>query len=843
MKIWSRSPFLALTFALAFHKLEASSHCSSIDGLQPDPADVACKKFQLCESGLPIARFTCSQGTVFHRSLQKCVPGNGCYVAISNSREKIYVPEFNRYAACPHEKNVVCYFPSWGVNRPGVSKFTQENIDFSLCSHIIYGFVELSEDFEITPRNDSIKSFLDFVSIKERYPKAAFLVGMGGWEHSTQNKDLYQNLFASPSKSQVFATSVVTFLQTFSLDGLDVVYLHPGAADRANYARFMGQLKSMFKQKDDLLLTATISGAAYILREGFDFEALRPNVDHYHILAYEFHGSWDADADHHSPLYKRPWDSSGLDVQSVIQLFVELGVSLEKVVLGIPALGRSFRVSGASRDPPLPKIGKADPGNWTHDATSLAYFEICQNIIYNNWTLVDQTSAPYAFKDDQWVGFDSPMSVQAKAEYIREKGLRGAMLFNVGDSDFRGICGPPFPLLRAINKVFRQTPCRNFYKKPKQVQPTSCNKTKKVICYYTNWAKYRAGLAKFGTSEVNATLCTHLVYAFLDLGGELTFTIDGPEQDDLLRFTGIKAKFPKVKYLASIGGSSSSSTHRLLYQSLLDDSDHRLTFSKSAVAFLKHYNFDGLDVDYQPKHKAERQGYCELIKALSKYLSDFDMDLTVTIKAQENLIKDTYDIRCLSDHTDALVALTYNLHDSPAINTGHLAPLENTNPSKLDVKSIMQLLLQLGASPEKVVLSIPAFGQSFTTKGSATHSPQAVAAKGRQGHLTSSAGILSYTEICLELQNETWSQGGTNISGPYMYKGNQWIGYDDPSSIKAKVRYVLDHGLGGVMLWEISFDDFNPLCSDVKNPLLEAIHENLCKASVEPRFNVIVETY
>nr|AQZ26766.1 chitinase 5 [Tigriopus japonicus] len=848
MEIWTQLQIIALIFSLVCNKSEArysilpASKCSENDGFQPDPADVTCQKFHLCESGLPILSISCSSGTVFQRSLQKCVLGNGCDAAIFNSQEKISVPEFNPYSACPHEKHVVCYYPSWGKHRPGESQFTHQNIDFSLCTHIIFGFVEVSPNFEIVPRNDSITGFLDFVSMKERYPKVKFLIGLGGWEHSTQNKELYQNLFASPSKSQVFTSSVKTFLQTFSLDGLDVVYLHPGSDDKANYARFMGQLKSEFKQ-NDYLLTATISGALYILRDGFDFEALEESVDHYHILAYEFHGFWDAEADHHTPLYKRPWDESGLDVESVIDFFISNGINLNKIVLGIPSLGRTFRVAGDSKEPPLPKTGKADAGTWTKDPTSLAYFEICQNILNQNWTFVDQPSAPYAFKDDQWVGFDSPLSVQAKAEYIKDKGLRGAMMFHLGDSDFLGLCGPRYPLLRAINSVFRRPPCRNFYKKPRQVQPTSCRKTKKVICYYTSWAKYRSGFGNFEASDVNATFCTHLVYAFLNLGDELKLSIEGPAQEDLLKFTEIKAKYPKVKYLASIGGSSSSNTHRRLYHRLLNESDYRITFAKSAVAFLKHYNFDGLDLDYQPDQKTQSKDHCEFTKVLGKYLFDAGMDLTTTIKAKENLIKEVYDIQCLSDHTDALVALTYNLHATSENNTGHLAPLESLDASKLDVKSVLELLLQSGASPEKLVLAIPAYGQTFTTEGSAKDPPQKVIAKGRQGPLTSSAGILSYTEICLELGNGTWNQGGTDVSGPYMYKENQWVGYDDSSSIKAKVNYVLDKGFGGVMLWEIAFDDFNPLCSEVKNPLLTTIHQHLCEESVEPRLSLTVETF
>lgn len=34
--------------------------------------------------------------------------------------------------------------------------------------------------------------------------------------------------------------------------------------------------------------------------------------------------------------------------------------------------------------------------------------------------------------------------------------------------------------------------------------------------------------------------------------------------------------------------------------------------------------------------------------------------------------------------------------------------------------------------------------------------------------------------------------------GPYAYKGNQWVGYDDLDIVKKKSEYVAQKGLGGL---------------------------------------------
>ena len=39
------------------------------------------------------------------------------------------------------------------------------------------------------------------------------------------------------------------------------------------------------------------------------------------------------------------------------------------------------------------------------------------------------------------------------------------------------------------------------------------------VCYYTNWAQYRNGIARFVAENIDPELCTHLIYAFAKLDG------------------------------------------------------------------------------------------------------------------------------------------------------------------------------------------------------------------------------------------------------------------------------------------------------------------------------------
>lgn len=74
------------------------------------------------------------------------------------------------------------------------------------------------------------------------------------------------------------------------------------------------------------------------------------------------------------------------------------------------------------------------------------------------------------------------------------------------------------------------------------------------------------------------------------------------------------------------------------------------------------------------------------------------------------------------------------------------------------------------------------------------------------------------------MKNEDYNQQYHNdIHAISVYKGEEWIGFDNLVSIEAKTNYAKQNRLGGVMLYWIDGDDKSAICGDKKFPLLEAI--------------------
>jgi GH18 family chitinase len=52
------------------------------------------------------------------------------------------------------------------------------------------------------------------------------------------------------------------------------------------------------------------------------------------------------------------------------------------------------------------------------------------------------------------------------------------------------------------------------------------------------------------------------------------------------------------------------------------------------------------------------------------------------------------------------------------------------------------------------------------------------------------------------------SNGNDNFKCRLYYQGNQWVGYDDPSTAVVKANYIIANNLGGAMFWDLPTDDF-----------------------------------
>ena len=185
-------------------------------------------------------------------------------------------------------------------------------------------------------------------------------------------------------------------------------------------------------------------------------------LDHIHVMSYDLRGNWTGFADVHSPLYRRSFDEWGyekLNVHDGLNLWLQYGSFKHKLIVGVPFYGRTFTLgtkenhglrAGINRW--IPGGGGGNPGPYTGEYGILAYYEICP-LVKGNWTKEydDVGKCPYAYYDNQWVGYEDEDSMAIKMDYIRNNGYGGGMIWAIDMDDFRGDCGKKHSLLNVMN--------------------------------------------------------------------------------------------------------------------------------------------------------------------------------------------------------------------------------------------------------------------------------------------------------------------------------------------------------------------------------------------------------
>ncbi|XP_026686468.1 uncharacterized protein LOC103519043, partial [Diaphorina citri] len=343
---------------------------------------------------------------------------------------------------------IFCYMTSWSQARPGAGKFGPENIDPKLCTHVIYAFGTL-KDHKLTLNEDKEKDeagkFEALMQLREKNPDIKILLAIGGWAFgSTPFKELTGNVF----RMNQFVYESIEFLREHKFNGLDVDWEYPrGADDRASYVNLLKELRLAFEGEAKtsgeprLLLTAAVPASFEAIAAGYDVPEISKYLDFINVMTYDFHGQWERQVGHNSPL--KPLEGATsyqkkLTVEYSAKEWVKQGAPKEKLMIGMPTYGRSFTLVDPTKfDIGAPASGGGEPGKYTAEAGFMSYYEVCDFLKKDNTTLVwdNEQQVPFAYKDDQWVGFDDERSLKMKMDWLKEDGYGGIMIWSVDMDD------------------------------------------------------------------------------------------------------------------------------------------------------------------------------------------------------------------------------------------------------------------------------------------------------------------------------------------------------------------------------------------------------------------------
>ena len=279
-----------------------------------------------------------------------------------------------------------------------------------------------------------------FTQLKQQYSKMKVILSIGGGGKGSDNFAL---VAGSRSRTETFCRTARELVDMFGLDGVDSMLLrylpsphsyipeltqpvdweHPSnATEGTNYIHLLSALRAFFPPP--YVLATCLPGSEWAL-QNIDLSKAARYLDLLNIMAYDFSGPWTSTSGHHAQLNST--SKSPISGQTAVSYVLNQGVPHQKLLLGVPAYGRSFL--GCS------KPGQSHSGCGGEDGV-FDYKDLPRPGAKEG---VDE-KAGAAFcvgGDGGFVSYDTAKTVQMKARFVVGQRLGGLFYWHIA-SDARG---------------------------------------------------------------------------------------------------------------------------------------------------------------------------------------------------------------------------------------------------------------------------------------------------------------------------------------------------------------------------------------------------------------------
>ncbi|KAH9513376.1 Chitinase-like protein 4 [Bulinus truncatus] len=340
---------------------------------------------------------------------------------------------------------------------------------------------------------------------------------------------------------------------------------------------------------------------------------------------------------------------------------------------------------------------------------------------------------------------------------------------------------------------------------------------KLFICYYSSTSYFPA-------AQVPSDICSHIIYSYANVTPSGIKPKSSADVENYKILVKLKQKSENLKVLLSLQWGFESVVRA--------DTDVMINFSKSAMAFLQTYGFDGVDLDWEFPNIDDKENFKLFIKILKSEAVKVNKLMSLALPNSPSKFKG-YDSDTLTSSLDFMTAMTYDFHlfrKHGDITTGYNSPLFTPKgESKFSsVSAMMNFYISQNITTSKLLMGIPTYGRSWTLSNPSHHDLHAPAVdKGPPGPYRHFQGVYLYPDVCV-----AQAQGATTIpddvnGATYLYFNTTWVAFENEITIKKKLTWVNSQNLGGVGVWAMHLDDNSEVCKKGFLPLLTTIKENM----------------
>ena len=317
----------------------------------------------------------------------------------------------------------------------GYEDFNPAKVDATKLTHINYAFANIVDgnvQFMLTTDAAKIASTL---ALKKQNPHLKVLYSIGGWVWSDQ----FSNIAAYATSREKFAKSAVKLMKSYGFDGIDIDWEFPGQraednvfrpSDKENFTLLLAELRKQLEvvSKTDnthyLLSIAAAADQEYINHT--DLGKVQKYLDFINVMCYDFYNGWMYQTGHHANLYPSKEEKfGGNSISESVDKLLKAGVSAPKIILGMPFYGRKWS-----------KVSPQNSGLYQSAETGseiVASWKIAEEIQSGKFEKLYDNSAKASYlwnaQDHIFISWETPKEIKLKSEFIKEKGLGGAMFW------------------------------------------------------------------------------------------------------------------------------------------------------------------------------------------------------------------------------------------------------------------------------------------------------------------------------------------------------------------------------------------------------------------------------
>lgn len=329
-----------------------------------------------------------------------------------------------------------------------------------------------------------------------------------------------------------------------------------------------------------------------------------------------------------------------------------------------------------------------------------------------------------------------------------------------------------------------------------------------VLAYYTGDAD---AIDKFNVSQL-----THIIFSFTHLEGNSLHIDKAKDSITIRKLVSLKKQYPGLKIIFSMGGWGGCGPCSAVFNT----KEGRNEFASSSKHLLQYFGADGIDLDWEypaisgfPGHQflpQDKQNFTALVTEMRKQFGK-KYEISFAAGGFTDYIQKAIEWSKVTPLVDRINLMTYDLVNGFSTVSGHHTPLYSTLQQKESIANAVYMLDSIGVPKSKMTVGAAFYARIFKledTLQNGLYQP-CVFYKGVDFNQFKDSIVSNPAYVY------HWD---STAHAPYYFNAKEklMVSFDSKQSIAEKTRYVMDHGLDGIMFWELTNDIY-------QNGLLQAI--------------------